>query len=168
MFDSLYEEEKNAQRRAIMESGLALDYNRVSKLQNLADFLEDQIYKMGPNHEGVMVHHNIWLHDVKSIGSGESVERVDIKRYNGSLITSYLAVLDDIAQETGGRRMKDQSAAMTDALIKKVGLDNMPREIVSRLAGGEELFPIVIDAIKLLTPPAEKPTSSAAVAEIAA
>jgi hypothetical protein len=38
------EEEKNRRAREIMESGLALDYERVVELKNLAVFLKDQIF----------------------------------------------------------------------------------------------------------------------------
>jgi len=82
-----------------MDYGLALDYERVRKLKRLADFLEGQVYERGEAGD----YHNVWLPDVKSVGSGELAERVNIERFNGALISEYRAVLDDLAKETGGR-----------------------------------------------------------------
>ena len=48
LYDAEIEAEKNArialERKEVMESGIALDYVRVRKLQRLSDFLEEQIY----------------------------------------------------------------------------------------------------------------------------
>lgn len=101
-FDATWEARKNAERQAVMDYGLALDYERVRRLLRLADFLEAQLYEQGEAGE----FHNVWLPDVKAIGSGEFAERVDIERFNGSLLAEYRAVLDDIAKETGGRIKK--------------------------------------------------------------
>lgn len=49
---------------------------------------------------------NLWVADVKSIGSGEFAERVDIERFNSALVEQYRKVLEDIAKETGGRVQK--------------------------------------------------------------
>lgn len=97
---TVIEAQKNARRRSIMEEGLALDYERVDKLKRLASFLEGQIYEQG---EGG-VYHNVWVPDVKQIGAGEFVERVDIERFNPAIIEQYRETLNDIAEETGGRR----------------------------------------------------------------
>lgn len=98
-FDATWEARKNAERAAVMEYGLSLDYERVRRLLRLADFLEAQLFERGENGE----YHNVWLPDVKAIGSGEFAERVDIERFNSALLAEYRAVLDDIAKETGGR-----------------------------------------------------------------
>lgn len=101
-FDKAVEERKNAERDRVMNSFLALDYQRVKKLFKLAQFLEDQLYETGEDGE----YHNVWVPDVKSIGSGESAERVDIERFNNALFEQYRKTLDDIAQEVGGRVKK--------------------------------------------------------------
>jgi hypothetical protein len=98
-YDANWEARKNAERDAVLNYGLSLDYERVRKLYRLAAMLEAQIYERGA--DGVL--HNIWLPDVKSIGSGEFAERVDIERFNGALIEQYRKVMEDIAKETGGR-----------------------------------------------------------------
>lgn len=98
-YDATWEARKNAERTAILEYGLAHEYERLRKLYRLAALLEAQIYERGL--EGVL--HNLWVPDVKSIGSGEFAERVDIERFNSALIEQYRKVLEDIAKETGGR-----------------------------------------------------------------
>jgi hypothetical protein len=98
-YDAIWEQRKTQEREAVLNYGLALDYERLRKLYRLAAMLEAQIYERGL--DGVL--HNIWLPDVKSIGSGEFAERVDIERFNAPLLEQYRKVLDDIAQETGGR-----------------------------------------------------------------
>jgi len=101
-YDAQLEQQKTARANEIMHSGLALEHERVEKLEHLAAFLEEQIYEQGE--DGVF--HNVWLPDVKQIGAGEFAERVDIERFNSALIDQYRGTLDDLAKETGGRRIK--------------------------------------------------------------
>ena len=98
-YDASWERRKNAEHEAVLNYGLALEHERVKELYRLATFLKAQIYERG---EGD-VFHNVWLPDVKSIGSGEFAIRVDIERFNSPLIEQYRKVLEDIAKETGGR-----------------------------------------------------------------
>lgn len=124
-FDADYEAIKNAERQAVMNYGLALDYERVRKLKRLVDFLERQIYEKGLGDD----YHNVWLPDVKQIGAGEFAERVDIERFNSALISEYRAALDDLAKEVGGRKQRTEIANATDAdgkalpFIIKTGMD---------------------------------------------
>lgn len=85
-----------------MQSGLALAHERVQKLKELGAFLEAQMYERGEDG----VYYNVWLPDVKQIGSGENAERVDIERFNSAIIEQYRDTLDDLAKETGGRRQQ--------------------------------------------------------------
>jgi len=103
-YDMQLEQQKNQRRDEIMASGLALAHERVEKLKWLAAFLEEQIQEQGEDG----VYHNVWLPDVKQIGSGEYAERVDIERFNAALISEYRAALDDLAKETGGRIHKQE------------------------------------------------------------
>jgi hypothetical protein len=98
-YDAGWEARKTAEREAVINYGLALEYERIRKLYRLAAFLEAQLYEQGE--DGVF--HNVWMPDVKSIGSGEFAERVDIERFNAPLIEQYRKVLEDIAKEVGGR-----------------------------------------------------------------
>lgn len=79
---------------------MALDFERTDELKGLAHFLIEQIYETGEDG----VYHNVWLPDVKQIGSGSNVERVDIERFNAAIIDQLRGVLDDLAKETGGRK----------------------------------------------------------------
>jgi hypothetical protein len=103
-YDAKLEQQKTERAQEIMQSGLALDHERVVHLKHLSSFLEDQIYEQGKDG----VYHNVWLPDVKQIGSGETAERVDIERFNSALIDQYRGTLDDLAKETGGRKTKTE------------------------------------------------------------
>jgi hypothetical protein len=125
-FDADYERIKNEERRAEMDYGAALDYDRVRRLKRLADFLENQIYEKGAttkftagaDEAGKLdinpiteeTYPNVWVRDVKGIGAQDKFERVDIVRFNSSLISEYRATLDDIAKEAGGRKQKLEGA----------------------------------------------------------
>lgn len=119
----------SARRKEIMDEGLALDYERVAKLKDLAAMLEDEINyepSLTEDEEAEIVEHNaellapgeqydralqarsrrrpnVWLRDVKGIGSFDNFERVEIVRFNAALISEYRGTLDDLAKETGGR-----------------------------------------------------------------
>ena len=114
-YDAALEEAKNVRHQEIMESGLALDHERVEKLKGLAGFLLDEIEKTSQvqavdedGNVGMVdgERHRVWLPDVKQIGSGEFAERVDIERYNSAIFSDLRGLLDDLAKETGGRVVK--------------------------------------------------------------
>lgn len=119
-YDADYEAIKNAERQAVMQYGAALDYDRVQRLKRLLDLLEAQIYERGL--EGDL--HNIWLPDVKQIGSGDNAERVDIERFNAALLSEYRSTLDDIAKEVGDRKQRTELTGKDGkAIIIKTGMD---------------------------------------------
>jgi hypothetical protein len=103
-YDAELERQKNALRQEIMQSGLALDYERAIELKRLAHFLIEQIYEQGENGN----YHNVWLPDVKQIGAGKNIERIDIERFNAAIISELRGILDDLAKETGGRKQKHE------------------------------------------------------------
>jgi hypothetical protein len=118
-YDADYEALKNAERQAVMNYGTALDYERVRRLKRLADFLERQIYEQGT--QGA--YHNVWLPDVKQVGSGEFAERVDIERFNSALLSEYRATLDDLAKEVGDRKQKlEHTGKDGGAIILRTGM----------------------------------------------
>ena len=103
-YDQAAEDAKTARAQEIMASGLALAHERVVELQELAGFLKGQLYEQGRDGD----YHNVWLPDVKQVGSGKDAERVDLERFNQGLIAEYRATLDDLARETGGRKQEHQ------------------------------------------------------------
>lgn len=122
-YDAGWEQRKTAARNAEINTGLALDFERIGKLKRLADFLEAQIYQQAEvtaigdpetDDDGQTqievskrsTYPNVWLRDVKGIGQGESFERVEVVRFNTPLLSEYRAVLADLAAETGGRVKK--------------------------------------------------------------
>ncbi len=141
-YDAELETTKNEKRKQVIEQGLALDYERVTKLKQLARFLEKQIYDEASEPESLSTEdliaatlsgnaprvtqagfeqHKVWLPDVKQIGSGENATRVDIVKFNAALISEYRSTLADLASETGGRRQKQE--------IEHTGKNGGPIEI---------------------------------------
>lgn len=109
-YDAGWEARKNAEAEAVMGYGLSLTHERLRELYQLAALLRGQIYELSEPHPvtGRVSFSNLWVADVKSIGSGEFAERVDIERFNSALIEQYRKVLEDIAKETGGRVNKQE------------------------------------------------------------
>lgn len=132
-YDAEIERQKNDRARDIMQSGLALEHERAEKLKALAAFLEGQLYERGEDG----VYHNVWLPDVKQIGSGQYAERVDIERFNAALLSEYRATLDDIAKETGGRKQNINTRSMN------VDVANLTDEQLERIANGEDPFSVL-------------------------
>lgn len=134
-YDATWEQRKNAERQAVMEYGLALDYERTKKLMRLADFLEDQIYETDADGN----HPNVWVPDVKSIGSGEDAERVDIERFNAPLLAQFRGVLEDIAKEAGGRIAKADVTTAGEKLPAPSPIDLSSLSIEQLIALGSGL-----------------------------
>lgn len=133
-WDAELERQKNERRRQVMSDGLALDFERVDKLKRLGHFLLEQIYEQGEDG----LYHNVWLPDVKQIGSGDSAERIDIERFNAAIISELRGVLDDLAKETGGRRQKHDIAHDWREEARQLGLDpdELFRETVATFTRG--------------------------------
>lgn len=81
------------QRAEAIQSGFALFFRRIARLNELAELLWEEI-----NTE-----HKRWLRDVKQIGSGEFAERIDLIRFNAGLIEQFRKTLEDLAAEMGER-----------------------------------------------------------------
>lgn len=84
-YDVEIENIKTEYANEMMKSGLALDYERVSKLKDLFKTLEEELRNGA-----------LWVEDSKS------------NKYNSSIISDIRGVLDDIAKETGGRVKKTE------------------------------------------------------------
>lgn len=100
IYDAGIEAEKTQAANEMMQTGLALEHERVGKLKDLATFLWGQINEIDDRGR----HPNVWVRDVKQIGGGEFAEKVEIERFNAALISEYRGVLDDLAKETSGRK----------------------------------------------------------------
>lgn len=87
--DALYA----ARADEILASGFAVRFTRIAELNRLAELLQEEIWTDDKR----------WLPDVKQIGSGEDAERVDLVRFNTSVIEQYRQTLEDIAVEMGER-----------------------------------------------------------------
>jgi hypothetical protein len=117
LYDQEMERIKTEYAQQVMNSGLALDHERVEKLKELFNLLIGQLMK---EVDGKMP--ALWLPDVKQIGSGEFAERVDIERYNSPLINDIRGLLDDLAKETGGR-VKNVDHTTKGDKIQTIGFD---------------------------------------------
>jgi hypothetical protein len=77
-----------------MQTGLALEHERVEYLVNLFHKLADLAGES----------ESLWIKDVKVLHlANDQVERIELRRFNGELIRNLRGLLDDIATETGGR-----------------------------------------------------------------
>lgn len=151
LYDATQEEMKNEKRRQVMEAGLALDYERVVELKRLALFLKAQMFEKLPisdsaaDSAGVATrvgdeYYKIWLADVKQIGAGEDSERVDLMRFNASIIDTYLKTLDDLAKETGGRRQR------TEHILNNVDYSKLTTSQLERIGMGEDPIKVILSA----------------------
>jgi hypothetical protein len=145
-YDAAVERQKNdaldARRREVMERGLALDYERVKKLERLAELLESQVHEEAEDATGQARYPNVWLRDFRNISGvipgmdeeedGIIWKREVIYRFNSALIDQYRGTLDDIAKETGGRKQQ------TDNLLRYVDFSKLSAEQVDRIAAGED------------------------------
>jgi hypothetical protein len=100
------------EKAKVIKSHYALMHKRVEALNRLAEKLE--AYMDDEN--------NIWLPDVKSVGTGSTAERVDLIKFNDALISEYRATFADLAAELGHRIKKTK---MDVAVTPKeyVGID---------------------------------------------
>jgi phage terminase small subunit len=80
----------------ILTIGYAAMHRRVEALDKLAKKLEAYMEE----------EHNIWLPDVKSVGTGPTAERVDLVTFNDALISEYRETFADLAAEMGHRVKK--------------------------------------------------------------
>lgn len=103
-YDTAWEGFKDEVRKQVMTSGLALDYQRVINLKDLAAFLKEQIDKQSADGE----HHRVWLPEPKTVGRGSDAEVVTVERFNAALIHEFRQALADLAAETGGRVSKQE------------------------------------------------------------
>jgi hypothetical protein len=106
--DAEWEKQLKKERTRILRARYALQHKRIEALDDLAqkliDYLEDE--------------DNIWLPDVKGIGTGPTAERVDLIRFNAPLISEIRATLADIAAERG-ERVKKVDGDMTLTILPK-------------------------------------------------
>lgn len=144
-YDTILEAEKNEaeqrRRQEIMNSGFALTYERVAALNQVANFLLDQIAEevvvtppaqefadwqplagvsapTAQNEAPTKTRPNVWLKDVKQIGRGDDAERVDIVRFNSALFEQFRGLLDDLAKETGGRVTKTENKTALEGEVE--------------------------------------------------
>jgi hypothetical protein len=101
----------DARRREIMESGLALEHERVAELYALFAELKREFTE-----------HGLWYTDTKLSATGMTVE---VEVFNKALIDSFRATLDDLAKETGGRKQKTEISGTNGGPVetRDVGID---------------------------------------------
>lgn len=95
------QEEVMAEEKAkVLRTNFALMHKRVEVLDRITEkllaYTEDE--------------DKVWLPDVKAIGNGPGAERVDLIAFNDALFKEVREYLTDIAEETGGRIKKTQTA----------------------------------------------------------
>lgn len=130
LFDSRWEAFKNEQRARVFNTELALDFERVTTLNELSSFLLSQLYEKGEDGS----YHNLWLPDVKIVGYGDMAEAVDIERFNAPLLAQIRGVLDDIAKEVGGRKIQTiNEHSWRDKVPEGIDVDSVFEQDVDNL-----------------------------------
>lgn len=118
-------------RRQILESGFALDHERVAVLKELTETLVAELRG-----------DRLWLKDKKSIVTGQepilnedgtavigrasTYEVFDLEKPNQAWVQQVRGLLDDIAQETGGRVRKTQLTGKDDGPVEVEVKDTTP------------------------------------------
>lgn len=96
--DEQLEKRIAAERKSVLRSRYALLHKRVEALdtiaQRLIGYLDDE--------------NNVWLPDVKAIGTGPNARQVDLVRFNDALFSEIRGYLGDIAAEKGERVKKNE------------------------------------------------------------
>ena len=87
----------------MLRSRYALAHKRIEELDRLAQKLIDYAKE----------EKNIWLLDVKAIGTGPDAERVDLVQFNDALFREIRAHFADIAAELG-ERVKKKDVTVTE------------------------------------------------------
>jgi hypothetical protein len=87
-------------RRSIMETGYAAAHERVKLLNRLVEAIARDLRLTGQEDD---TDPRFWLRDVKSVGSGDDFERVEIERFNAAEVAELRAALADLASEKGDR-----------------------------------------------------------------
>lgn len=107
-YDAALDREKNDRRRAIMESGLSLDHERVTMLKDLALTLNHLVKGeiLPPKDE-----------------SEELPKTKDAKRL-GVLVAQLRGTLEDLAQETGGRKIRTEVTNIAPITLVEVVRSN--------------------------------------------
>ncbi len=115
-YDVQYDEYKTAMSQSALETGVALVWERVNRLKMLEEKLLDLIF--GNEQEGQEA--KLFLEDWKQTGSGEFAETHKLERFNSTLVDQYRKILDDLAQETGGRKKAGAQGFDEDPIVVKV------------------------------------------------
>lgn len=101
--DGQIEQQIAIERKRVLRSRYALAHKRIEELDRLAQKLIDYAKE----------EKNIWLLDVKAIGTGPDAERVDLVQFNDALFREIRAHFADIAAELG-ERVKKKDVTVTE------------------------------------------------------
>lgn len=162
LYDYEWEKKRTEIAHAQMLSGIALSHVRLREISELYALLIDELYeeeeieddeRTPDSEEGETVLRKLWVKDVKNVGSGDFTRPVTIRRYNAAIIADIRGLLDDAAKETGGRKPKDETAALLQMLVAKVGLENIPDAVLERMSKGESAYAVMFDIINNLQVP---------------
>lgn len=106
------EAEIEPERARVLVEGFAQVHRRIAILN--AKALQLLAMTEDPN--------KVWLPDVKSVGTGEFAERVDLVQFNSALFHELRATFADIAAELG-ERVKKKELAITELPANVYGFD---------------------------------------------
>lgn len=143
IYDAEIERAKDERRFAVIDSGLALDHERVEKLKDLAEMLGNMVFYMDAiTRNPFEKYPHVWLKDVKVVGKGESQYTESVYRFNTPLIEQYRSVLGDLASETGGRSRSTE----VDKLLSKIDYSKFDEEQAKLIDMGVNPLEVIVRA----------------------
>lgn len=149
MYDWKRDRDKDEIHRAAMETGIAAPYQRIAFIKEIFNVLLAEL-ESTDEHGNL---HNIWVLEPKEVVNAYGIKETQFfARYNSALVGQVLSLLNDAAKESGGRRAIDPSQMLLDMLLKKVGMQNLPFEVVEQLSTGADPLVLVMDIINRLSP----------------
>lgn len=104
-YDAASEPAKTAQAAVAAATlpRLARPEERVAELNRVGELLLEQLFEWGVTDEGELTRHNLWLWELKQIGSGPLADKGWTRRFNSGILGRLLDVFKALAEETGGR-----------------------------------------------------------------
>jgi hypothetical protein len=128
-YDLVIEEARQLEFEKATQTGVATVAGRINDLKWLRNILKKQIGEQDESREGAKRYRNLWLREVKMIGSGEGATVEELWRFNSAIVEQFRGALHDLALETGGRNIKETGNPLEDDANYQI------RDLASKLQG---------------------------------
>ena len=123
---------KEEDETSALKTGLALREKRVELLKDLADKLQEDIFK----------NNRLWLDQAKGLGSGLTYEKYNYQEFNAAEVMQLRGVLDDIAAEVNERTKRTEITGKDGqpllAKLNALDFNLLPTEVLKKIADGAD------------------------------